>query len=299
MLLNSSTTVHIHTHSPTSLILTPYLPVHVRRYHAWMQDPHIRELTASDPLTLDEEYAMQRSWRSNYDKLTFIVYSYGGGYETRTDIDKRNRQLSEKGMVGDVNLFLFLDDDDDNNDVGNNDGHAVNDTNNININDNGNDDGSHDRNNKIVIGELELMLAEPSARGRGLGSAVLLALLMYVVKHEREIVAGFLSDGYDGEGEGRNKRICKERGGDGGERKGKKNTKIEHFRVRIAKDNIRSLKLFEGLGFKRTSAEPNYFGEIEMRRYPSTARGWQEDVQEMMREKRLDGWEERQMDLVE
>jgi hypothetical protein len=38
-----------------------------------MQSEELLSLTASEPLTLDEEYAMQRSWREDPDKCTFIV----------------------------------------------------------------------------------------------------------------------------------------------------------------------------------------------------------------------------------
>jgi len=32
------------------------------RYHIWMEDVHLRQLTASELLTLEEEYKMQLSW---------------------------------------------------------------------------------------------------------------------------------------------------------------------------------------------------------------------------------------------
>ena len=38
-----------------------------------MQSEEIRELTASLPLTLDEEYQMQQTWLDDKDKCTFIV----------------------------------------------------------------------------------------------------------------------------------------------------------------------------------------------------------------------------------
>ena len=43
--------------------LVLYRREHVERYHAWMSDPWIREMTASEPLSLEEEYEMQREWR--------------------------------------------------------------------------------------------------------------------------------------------------------------------------------------------------------------------------------------------
>jgi hypothetical protein len=83
----------------------PYEAEHVPRYHQWMADPflqasawllarapgaqpppgrrppahapppclHPQETTASEPLSLEEEHAMQRSWREDADKCTFII----------------------------------------------------------------------------------------------------------------------------------------------------------------------------------------------------------------------------------
>merc|ERR1711959_556424 len=81
------------------IILVPYLEAHVLKYHAWMQRPDLLELTASEPLTLKEEYAMQKSWREDDDKCTFIVLD-----RSRPSDDG----LSEHGgaMVGDVNLYF-------------------------------------------------------------------------------------------------------------------------------------------------------------------------------------------------
>lgn len=44
------------------IILVPYMKEHVPKYHSWMQDAAILEATASEPLTLDQEYDMQISW---------------------------------------------------------------------------------------------------------------------------------------------------------------------------------------------------------------------------------------------
>lgn len=73
--------------------MVPYTPEHVPTYHGWMGDPWLQEMTASEPLSLEEEYNMCKSWQEDEDKLTFIVLDSAAG----TGID---------AMVGDVNLFF-------------------------------------------------------------------------------------------------------------------------------------------------------------------------------------------------
>jgi len=43
-----------------SVTIVTYLCI--TRYHKWMEDTNLRQLTASEPLSLDEEYNMQQSW---------------------------------------------------------------------------------------------------------------------------------------------------------------------------------------------------------------------------------------------
>lgn len=43
------------------------------RYHEWMKSVELRTLTASEPLTLEEEYEMQKTWREDEDS---VFYSY-------------------------------------------------------------------------------------------------------------------------------------------------------------------------------------------------------------------------------
>ncbi len=94
MLINEHTAIRSNKGS-----LVPYTKRHVPEYHEWMQDPEIQTATASEPLTLTEEYAMQESWRKDGDKLTFIVTKAAG-----------------EEAIGDVNLFITTKDDDDDDD---------------------------------------------------------------------------------------------------------------------------------------------------------------------------------------
>ncbi|XP_066876775.1 alpha/beta-tubulin-N-acetyltransferase 9 isoform X6 [Kogia breviceps] len=100
-----------------------------------MKSEELRRLTASEPLTLEQEYVMQHSWQEDADKCTFIVL----------DAEKWQAQpgtSEESCMVGDVNLFLT--------DLG---------------------DPS--------LGEIEVMIAEPSCRGQGLGTEAVLMMMSY------------------------------------------------------------------------------------------------------------------------
>ncbi|XP_021567667.1 N-acetyltransferase 9 isoform X2 [Carlito syrichta] len=120
------------------VVLVPYTSEHVPRYHEWMKSEELQRLTASEPLTLEQEHGMQHSWREDGDKCTFIVL----------DAEKWQAHpgtTEESCMVGDVNLFLTdLDDP--------------------------------------TLGEIEVMIAEPSCRGKGLGTEAVLMMLSYVTK---------------------------------------------------------------------------------------------------------------------
>ncbi|XP_037664496.1 N-acetyltransferase 9 isoform X1 [Choloepus didactylus] len=119
------------------VVLVPYTSAHVPRYHEWMKSEELQRLTASEPLTLEQEYAMQHSWREDADKCTFIVL----------DAEKWRAQLGtteESCMVGDVNLFLTDPED-------------------------------------PALGEIEVMIAEPSCRGRGFGTEAVLMMMSYGV----------------------------------------------------------------------------------------------------------------------
>ena len=84
--------------SGNKIRLVPYTSAHVPRYHLWMQDPLLQEMTASEPLSLEEEYTMQSSWQADQDKCTFIIEL------------KEQFSMDDDRMIGDVNLF-FNDED--------------------------------------------------------------------------------------------------------------------------------------------------------------------------------------------
>jgi hypothetical protein len=50
----------------------PYLREHVPQYHEWMQGPALLEATASEPLTLEQEFDVHRSW--TLDPLSCAPY---------------------------------------------------------------------------------------------------------------------------------------------------------------------------------------------------------------------------------
>eukprot|EP01038_Epipyxis_sp_PR26KG_P011197 gene11197-15017_t len=94
------------------VVLVPYRLEFVARYHEWMKNPYILEMTASEPLTLQEEYQMQENWRDDAKKCTFIVLAA----EDRRIFYNTNNQaiqasIDEEFMAGDVNFFLNDRDD--------------------------------------------------------------------------------------------------------------------------------------------------------------------------------------------
>ncbi|XP_057735759.1 GCN5-related N-acetyltransferase 9 [Arachis stenosperma] len=153
------------------VILVPYMESHVPKYHSWMQDPSLLEATASEPLSLDQEYHMQLSWSQDLNKETFIVLD--------KDLLVGNFSHGEphvEAMVGDVNIFM--------NDL----------------------DNPH-------MAEIEVMIAEPKSRGKGLGKESVLIMMAFSIE----------------------------------------SLGINVFRVKIGESNEASLNLFKKLGFVQTS----------------------------------------------
>ncbi|KAF1373662.1 hypothetical protein PFLUV_G00241280 [Perca fluviatilis] len=131
MKINENTLLEGH-----NAVLVPYNAEHVPRYHEWMKSPDLQQLTASEPLTLEQEYDMQKSWREDDDKCTFIILDKQRWADTSVE--------EEQCMVGDVNIFLTDPTD-------------------------------------PSLAELEVMIAEPSHRGKGIGKEVTRMMMSYGV----------------------------------------------------------------------------------------------------------------------
>jgi RimJ/RimL family protein N-acetyltransferase len=150
--------------SSSRVLLVPYSKNHVPRYHEWMKDPAIQEATASEPLTLEQEYKMQENWRQDADKLTFIVCQPVGDVLDGRKTINAGAVGADEHMIGDVNMFLTTSEDEEAGEM-------------------------------RLIGELELMIATKQNQSKGLGRAALLTFLRYITEHEDDIVEEFLSSG--------------------------------------------------------------------------------------------------------
>jgi len=150
-------------------VLVPYRPCHVVKYHEWMKDPYLLEMTGSEPLPLEEEIAMQQSWRDDNQKCTFIVLAKDlcdfskDGEETDSDFCQRNLAA----MVGDVNLFFSEEEEDSDDDeqaetVGT-------------LNKTPQSEGPEPQ----LQAELDIMIAEQNYRGNGLGKEASCLMMLY------------------------------------------------------------------------------------------------------------------------
>ncbi|KDN48530.1 hypothetical protein K437DRAFT_293864 [Tilletiaria anomala UBC 951] len=170
-------------------ILVPYRRQHVQRYHEWMADPVLQQQTASEPLSLEQEYDMQASWHDDPDKLTFIILAKspsldrrGNGGISGTDHaiasaapssppspsgpregESIDEWLQAWPMCGDVNMFFQPASDDDAEEA---EGHATS-------------ASPYLPTPKLLDAECELMIADPQYRRHGIGREALLLLLTY------------------------------------------------------------------------------------------------------------------------
>lgn len=171
---------------------------------------------------------MQKSWRQDSDKLTFIVClpitpapstPATPPSQSRKSVKSQEYDDSDR-MIGDVNLFI---------------------TEPITI---------EEEEKGICVGELELMIAVPSARRKGRGRATIVAFLLYISSHIQTILSEYSSPQTQSESLDPEKR--------------RKRWEGLQLRVKIGGENEKSLKLFESLGFRKVSDTVSYFGEWEL-----------------------------------
>ncbi|KAI0380765.1 GNAT domain-containing protein [Hypomontagnella monticulosa] len=211
--------------STNKVLLVPYDAHHVPRYHEWMEDPAIREATASERLTLAEEYENQASWREAKDKLTFIICEpQQDATPEHTPVSVVASEADEPGkMVGDINLFLTPWDGDED------------------------EGGDLQQGNDYVTAEVDIMIADQRHRGRGLGRAAVGTFLLYIQRNLKGLLLEYASAGTDvATGEGRRPQAV-----------------LRELVARINADNAGSIALFKSLGFKQRGGV-NFFGEISM-----------------------------------
>ncbi|XP_075670852.1 GCN5-related N-acetyltransferase 9 isoform X1 [Castanea sativa] len=158
------------------VIMVPYMEAHVPKYHEWMQDPALLQATASEPLTLQQEFQMQLTWTQDPNKQTFIVLDREMVVGEFIHGDPHVEACPFPAMVGDVNLYMNNFDDPN-------------------------------------MAEIEIMIAEPKSRGKGLGKESVLLMVNFAVE----------------------------------------SLGIHIFRAKIGESNGASLTLFRKLGFKEAS----------------------------------------------
>ncbi|XP_063394500.1 alpha/beta-tubulin-N-acetyltransferase 9 [Cydia fagiglandana] len=148
------------------VVLVPYRELHVEKYHSWMKSEELQMLTASEPLSLEQEYEMQKTWREDEDKCTFIIL----------DKVKFIKDGDEIGaMIGDTNIFI--------------------------------------KDSDSSTGEIEIMIAEKTARGKRLGWEAVILMLLYGIK----------------------------------------DVKLKNFEAKISIKNLISIAMFQKLGFEEIS----------------------------------------------
>jgi RimJ/RimL family protein N-acetyltransferase len=189
----------------------------------------IRIATASELLTLDEEYDNQRSWRADPEKLTFIICKLSDRDEVPSTQDQEivtaEKHYLPETMIGDINLFLtdYLGDSYDASQSNPHHSQAT----------------PPDR----LLGEINIMIAIKSWRREGLGRSALGGFLRYVWAHRVEVVKEL-------------------------EDSKKAKYELVGFQAKIDANNMASIGLFKSMGFKETSEGPNFFGEVELLLWP-------------------------------
>jgi len=210
-------------------ILVPYRPEHLPNYHRWMQDPFLLDATASEPLSMEEEITMQKEWRDDEHKCTFIILARDVLHGQCPDVppcpcDNSSNERSSfpklveqtlQCMIGDINLFLSEEEEEeiDEEESFRRQQHLQNITQQVEM-----------EPPELTQAELDLMIAESSHRRKNLGTELALMMMHY----------------------------------------GASQLNIKRFFVKVKDNNHFSLRLFkEKLGFEEC-AYAECFGEYEL-----------------------------------
>lgn len=124
--------------------LVPYTKDLVEQYHSWfVNDSELLELTGSDLLSIEEEYVNQESWRTDEQKLTFLI---------------RDKTIETIPLCGDINAFFsdFFQEDWTHEDM-----------------DQSEPDG--------LVAEINLMIAEKQSRRKGIAREALKIFSSFIV----------------------------------------------------------------------------------------------------------------------
>ena len=144
-----------------------------------MQDADLQAATASEPLSMTEEYDMQQSWRTDNDKLTFIVCQSREPKDALQKVQAGQDDRPER-MIGDINLFLSEPEDDDDED-----------------DDSGAQAPTSTKSSNALVGEIELMIALKDLHRQGYGRAALLSFTTYILDTWTQIAAEYSSSASD------------------------------------------------------------------------------------------------------
>lgn len=205
---------------PIALFFTVYSYSHTHTSKA------IQEATASEPLTLEQEYSNQVSWRKAVDKLTFILCKPLDRSLAGADvyfIRSNTHYDSMEDIIGDVNFFLHPFDDegeDEEEDV------------------TGKGEVKAEKKGWLT-GEVDIMVADRDFRSKGVGRAAVRAILVYVAVNLGFILEEFVGTQRDA------------------------SASLKSLVAKIKQGNEASISLFKGLGFRQVG-DVNYFGELKM-----------------------------------
>lgn len=208
------------------MLLVPYDSRHVPIYHDWMEDEAVRAATASDRLTLQEEYENQESWREAADKLTFILCQPASGEDESKPIVAGESDAPER-MVGDINFFLtpFEEDEEE-----------------------GEGQAKIESGGPLYTGEVDVMIARLEHRRQGFGRAAVTAFLYYILQSQRDAILAEAANASDPLAPKLAPSSVPQ---------------LKQLVVKIQATNLASISLFLSLGFVQ-KGDVNYFGEVEL-----------------------------------